>query len=188
MRNIPIVLSGPSGVGKGTLVELLLQEDHSLTKSVSCTTRSPRAGEKSGDAYFFITREEFENRVRENDFLEYDEHFGNLYGTPRSFVERQLKEKSVLLEIDVVGGLNAKRLMPQTILVMVVPPSIEALYERLGARGSETEEEKQTRLQRVKYELEQRDLYDYVVVNDDLERAKRELQNIINQEKNREVI
>lgn len=185
MRNILLAVSGPSGVGKGTLVKLLLEDDPSLALSVSCTTRQPREGETDGKDYFFITREEFASRIAENDFLEYDEHFGNFYGTPRSFVERQLKEKSVLLEIDVVGALNAKRLMPQTALVMIVPPSLEELQNRLAGRGTESDEAKEERLRRVKYELDQQSLYDYVVVNDDLQTAKRRLEEIIQIEKNK---
>ena len=185
MRNVLMAISGPSGVGKGTLVKEILKEDDSLVASVSCTTRLPREGEVDGKDYFFITRAEFEARMAENDFLEYDEHFGNYYGTPRSFVERKLKEKSVILEIDVVGALNAKRILPQTVLIMIVPPSMEALETRLEGRGSETEEERKERLRRVKYELDQQSLYDYVVVNDDLESTKRKLQEIIAKEKNR---
>lgn len=185
MRNILLAVSGPSGVGKGTLVKLLLKDDPSLALSVSCTTRLPREGEADGKDYFFISREEFVSRIAENDFLEYDEHFGNYYGTPRSFVERQLKEKSVLLEIDVVGALNAKRLMPQTTLVMIVPPSMEELQSRLAGRGTESDEAKEERLRRVRYELEQQSLYDYVVVNDDLQTAKRRLEEIIQIEKNK---
>lgn len=138
MRNVVFAISGPSGVGKGTLVKLLLKGDDSLVSSVSCTTRAPRKGEKNGKEYFFLSREEFISRIQENDFLEYDEHFGNYYGTPRSFVERQLKNKSVILEIDVVGALNAKRLMPQTVLIMIVPPDLKALQQRLAGRGSES--------------------------------------------------
>ena len=186
MRNLPFVISGPSGVGKGTLVRKLLSEEGELALSVSCTTRPPREGEVDGREYFFITENEFRNRIRENDFLEYDEHFGNFYGTPRSFVERLLKEKSVILEIDVVGGLNAKRLMPETVLIMVAPPSEEELRSRLAGRGSEDEETFRLRLRRAKYELEQSALYDYVVVNDDLTRACGELQEIVRRERNRE--
>lgn len=188
MRNVLVVISGPSGVGKGTLVDLLLQEDANLVKSVSCTTRAPREGERDGVSYYFITPQEFRSRIAENDFLEYDEHFGNFYGTPRSFVERQLRAHSVILEIDVVGALNAKRLMPRdTVLIMVAPPSQEELEARLVVRGSESDEERAARLRRVKYELDQAPLYDYVVVNDDLQRTKREIQEIIRKEKEKQI-
>ena len=188
MRNILLVLSGPSGVGKGTIVNYLLEEDKNLVKSVSCTTRAPREGEKDGVNYYFISRQEFRARIAENDFLEYDEHFGNFYGTPRSFVERRLKSNSVILEIDVVGALNAKRLMPkETVLIMVTPPSSEELEVRLAARGSESDEERAARLRRVRYELEQAPLYDYVVVNDDLQRTKNEILQIIRNEKEKTI-
>ena len=188
MKNILIVISGPSGVGKGTLVKLLLAEDESLTESVSCTTRAPRAGEVNGREYFFISEREFRDRIAANGFLEFDEHFGNFYGTPRSFVERCLKEKSVILEIDVVGALNAKRLMPESaVLIMIAPPSLEELEKRLAGRGSEGEASLKERMQRVKYELEQQPLYDYVVINDDLQHAKREIQEIIRKEKEKKI-
>ena len=188
MRNVLFVISGPSGVGKGTIVDLLLSEDSDLVESVSCTTRAPRAGEVNGREYFFITEHEFRDRIAANDFLEYDEHFGNFYGTPRSFVERCLKEKSVLLEIDVVGALNAKRLMPErTVLIMVTPPSLQELERRLSARGSEGEEALRERMRRVRYELDQAPLYDYVVVNDDLQRTKHEIQEIIRKEKEKSI-
>ena len=149
---------------------------------------APRAGEVNGREYFFITQSEFRNRIAENDFLEYDEHFGNYYGTPRSFVERQLRSKSVVLEIDVVGALNAKRLMPESaVLVMVTPPSLEELERRLSGRGSEGEEALKERMRRVRYELDQAPLYDYVVVNDDLQRTKREIQEIIRKEKEKQI-
>ncbi len=184
MRNVVLAISGPSGVGKGTLVNLLMEEDENLITSISCTTRAPREGEENGKHYFFLTKEEFARRIDEQDFLEYDEHFGNFYGTPRSFVEEQLKEKSVILEIDVVGALNAKKLMPQTVLIMIAPPSIEALEARLFGRGSENPEQVKERLERVRYELEKQDEYDYVVVNDDLQCAKKRLQEIIAAERN----
>jgi len=184
MRNVVIAVSGPSGVGKGTIVKELLKRNADITASVSCTTRQPRRGERDGKDYFFITREEFEKRIQENGFLEYDEHFGNFYGTPRSFVEETLKTKSVILEIDVVGALNAKKLMPDTILIMILPPSMEDLKARLKGRGSETEEQFKSRLERVKYELAQEDKYDYLVVNDDVIRAAAEIEEIIRREKN----
>lgn len=185
MQNVLFAISGPSGVGKGTLVKLLLGEDDSLVASVSCTTRAPREGEVDGREYYFLSQEEFASRIQENDFLEFDEHFGNYYGTPRSFVERQLKSKSVILEIDVVGALNAKRIMPKAVLIMIAPPSLEELEARLSGRGSESAEQLKERMQRVRYELEQQHLYDYVVVNDDLQSAKKKLQEIIEREKNK---
>ena len=174
-----MVVSGPSGVGKGTLVKRLVQKRNDVVESVSCTTRAPREGELHGREYYFLDKKEFLRRVEENDFLEYDEHFGNYYGTPKSFVRETLKEKSVILEIDVVGGLNAKKAFPECLLVMIVPPSKETLFKRLKGRNSETDEEIQNRLARLEYELSQKDKYDFVIVNDDLEIALAELENIL---------
>ena len=185
MRNILFAISGPSGVGKGTLVKRILSENDNLALSISCTSRKPRRGEENGREYYFVSREEFQQRISENDFLEYDEHFGNYYGTPKSFVLEQLKDKSVILEIAVVGALHAKELMLgecRTVLIMVVPPDFDTLRSRLTGRSSETEEEMLTRMERVKYELSMQDKYDYIVVNDDLNEAKERLLNIIDQE------
>ena len=159
MKNILMAISGPSGVGKGTLVKALLAEREDVTVSVSCTTRPPRAGERDGKEYFFLTRAEFERRIAEDDFLEYDEHFGNYYGTPKSFVRETLKKKSVILEIDVVGALNAKKVFPECVLIMIVPPSEEELKKRLKARNSETEEQIANRLERMEYEFSKKALY-----------------------------
>ncbi len=186
MRNIPFVISGPSGVGKGTIVKALLKKDPTLVESVSMTTRAPRPGEVSGKTYIYVTKEEFEKRIRDGDLLEYDEHFSGLYGTPRSFVEARLKEGSVILEIDVVGGLNAKKLLKDTVLIFIDPPSIEELVERLKKRGTESEQALRERLQRVKYEVHMREQYDYKVLNDDLDRAVEEVLAIINKERNKE--
>lgn len=175
------MVSGPSGVGKGTIVKRLVSRRKDVVESVSCTTRAPRAGEVHGREYYFLTKEDFLRRVKENDFLEYDEHFGNYYGTPKSFVRETLKEKSVILEIDVVGGLNAKKEFPECRLVMIVPPSVEELKRRLIARNSETEEEIENRLSRLEYELSQKDKYDFVIVNDEIETAIQQLEQIIDQ-------
>jgi len=189
MRGTLFVISGPSGVGKGTLVKMLLKEDKSLALSVSCTTRAPREGERNGREYFFLTREEFLDRIEADDFLEYDEHFGNLYGTPKSFVLKMLERKSVILEIDVEGALNVRKALSDSdvkpVLVMVVPPDKDALEARLAKRASETEEERAERLKRVEYELGKRDEYDYVIVNDDLKEAQRQLYEIMKQSKRR---
>jgi guanylate kinase len=150
-----------------------------VIESVSCTTRAPRAGETHGKEYFFISKEEFLKRIDENDFLEYDEHFGNYYGTPKSFVTEMLKTKSVILEIDVVGALNAKKIYPDCILVMIAPPSKEELKRRLQGRGTETPEQVENRLSRLDFELAQQDKYDCVIINDDLQKAIEQFAHIV---------
>ena len=182
MKHSLMVVSGPSGVGKGTLVKALKQKRNDLVESISCTTRAPREGEVHGREYYFLSKEEFQKRIQENDFLEYDEHFGNFYGTPKSFVKEQLKQKSVVLEIDVNGALNAKKAFPESKLVMIVPPSEEELKNRLKGRGSETEEEIENRLKRLTFELSQKDKYDYIIVNDDLNEALAALEKILDEE------
>ncbi len=180
MKGKLLVVSGPSGVGKGTIVKSIIAKREDVVESVSCTTRPPRAGEKEGEHYFFLTRNEFERRIVENGFLEFDEHFGNIYGTPRFFVEQTLAQgKSVVLEIDVEGALGVKERYPESVLVMIVPPSIEELKKRLKGRGTESEEEINRRLARIEYELSKQQAYDFVVVNDDLEKAIYEVEKII---------
>ena len=179
MKHILIAVSGPSGVGKGTIVKTLVKRREDVVESVSCTTRAPREGEKHGREYFFLSKEEFLKRVDEGDFLEYDEHFGNYYGTPKSFVKEMLKERSVILEIDVVGALNAKKAFPECVLVMIAPPSVEELKRRLKGRNSETDEQIENRLSRLDYELSKKDEYDFVIVNDELEDAIKRLSDII---------
>lgn len=179
MKHILMAVSGPAGVGKGTIVKTIINKRDDVVESVSCTTRKPREGEIDGKHYFFISQEEFKRRIEENDFLEYDEHFGNYYGTPRSFVEETLKTKSIILEIDVVGSLNVKKEFPELVLVMIAPPSVEELKRRLIGRGSEDEESLKIRLARLEYELAQRDKYDYYIVNDDLDTAIAEVEAIL---------
>ncbi|MBO5411824.1 MAG: guanylate kinase [Clostridia bacterium] len=179
MKHVLMAVSGPSGVGKGTIVKTLVKRRADVVESVSCTTRAPRQGETHGKEYFFLTKDEFLTRLSQDDFLEYDEHFGNYYGTPKSFVEETLKEKSVILEIDVVGALRVKEKFPETVLVMIVPPSVEELKSRLQGRGSETAEEIENRLSRLSYELSQQDKYDYVIVNDDLEKAIQDVESVL---------
>lgn len=182
MKHVLLAVSGPSGVGKGTMVKTLIARREDVVESVSCTTREPRAGEIHGREYYFLSKEEFFRRIQEGDFLEYDEHFGNFYGTPKSFVREMLKSKSVILEIDVVGALNAKKAFPECLLVMIAPPSLEELARRLKNRNTETDEEIQNRLARLEYELSQSNQYDYVIVNDELEKAIAELESILDRE------
>lgn len=185
MKNILIVLSGPSGVGKGTIARLLVERNEKLALSVSCTTRKPRPAETDGKEYFFLGKTEFEKMIDNNGFLEYSNHFENYYGTPRDFVEENLKNNDVLLEIDVNGGLNVKKSFPQAILIMTVPPSVEEVRNRLIKRNSESIEKINLRIERMGYEIEQSKFYDYVVVNDDLQRAVEEIEQIIIKEKNK---
>ena len=179
MKNKLLVISGPSGVGKGTIVKAIKSRRNDVVESISCTTRLPREGETHGKEYFFLTKEEFLQRIDGDDFLEYDEHFGNYYGTPKSFVLETLKTKSVIMEIDVVGSLCAKQQLPQCKLVMIVPPSMAELRRRLKGRGTETDEQIENRLSRIEYEISQQDKYDYVIVNEDLETAIAEVESII---------
>lgn len=183
MKNVLVAVSGPSGVGKGTIVKTLVKKREDVVESVSCTTRAPRAGEVHGREYYFLSKEEFLRRVADDDFLEYDEHFGNYYGTPKSFVRETLKEKSVVLEIDVVGALNAKKAFPECVLVMIAPPSLQELKRRLQGRNTETDEQIEERLSRLEYELSQKEKYDYVIVNDTLQTAVEELEKIIDDKK-----
>lgn len=189
MKNLLFVISGPSGVGKGTLVRLLTQEDSSLSLSISCTTREPRLLERDGVDYFFLTREQFLEEIACDGFLEYDEHFGHYYGTPKSFVEEKLKTNSVILEIDVVGAFKVREACQKAgvaapVLILICPPDLQTLEKRLGGRKTESDEQRSVRLERVAFELSQQEKYDYIVVNDDLDAAKRRLQEIINQERN----
>jgi guanylate kinase len=187
MRNVLIVLSGPSGVGKGTIAKLLIERNKQLSLSISCTTREPRSGEINGKEYFFISKSEFKKEIDNGGFLEYSEHFENFYGTPRDFVIDKLIYNDVLLEIDVNGGLKVKDSYNDAILIMVVPPSIEELRNRLILRGSESIEKIDLRMERMDYEIEKSSLYDYVVINDNLEQAVLEVEKIIENEKYKDI-
>ena len=182
MKNLLIVLSGPSGVGKGTIVNNLLSRGN-FSLSVSATTRPPREGEREGEAYFFLSRGQFEKEIKEGGFLEYSEHFENLYGTPRKFVEDKLKVSDVVLEIEVDGALQVKKSYPEAVLIFILPPSVEELEKRLKGRGSEPPEKVEKRLSRLGYELSKKELYDYRVINDDLLTAVGEIESIIKSKK-----
>ena len=174
------VISGSSGVGKGTLLKLFLGKHPEFKLSVSCTTRKPREGEEHGINYFFITREEFEKLVKNNEFLEWAEFSGNMYGTQKAYVQRKLAEgKNLILELDTVGALNVKKIMPEACLIFILPPSFEELESRLRGRNTETEEAIQKRLNTVKIEIKRSNQFDYKVVNDSLERALTELEDIM---------
>ena len=178
-----IVISGPSGVGKGTVVDMLLKKLDDAVLSVSCTTRAPREGETDGKSYFFITKETFLKMIDENGFLEYSNHFENYYGTPRFFVEQKLAEKkTVILEIDVDGARRVRNEFPESLLLMITPPSREELVRRLKQRGTENEQVIADRLRRADYEMSHSKFYDYTVINDDLDKT---VENIIKIVENR---
>ncbi len=174
------VLSGPSGVGKGTLREHALNDLSNLVYSISCTTRKPREGETNGVEYRFITHEKFEEDIRQNLFLEYAHVHSDYYGTLKADVERELDAgKNVLLEIDVQGALQVRDKIHEAVLIFVAPPSIETLESRLRNRNTESEEALRVRLSNAAKELDLQNEYDYIIVNDDLDKACEELRRII---------
>lgn len=175
-----IVISGPSGVGKGTICDILLKSCANLSLSVSATTRAPRDTDKEGVTYYFKTTDEFRKMIKENQFLEWAEYNGNYYGTPLAPVRERLDNgTNVLLEIDVQGALNIKKLCPDAVYIFITPPSIEELHARLKGRGTESPEDIERRIASADAELMQKDKYDYVVVNDNLEDAVNQIKNII---------
>ncbi len=182
-KGLLIVLSGPSGVGKGTIVKELLKKRPETSLSVSCTTRAPRVGEKDGVNYFFVSKEYFERTIKEGGFLEYSNHFENYYGTPKAFVEKKLESGDVILEIEVDGALSVKSVYPAALLIMVTPPSKEELFTRLRGRSTESEEVIARRVERADYELSFADRYDYTVVNDRLDDAVEKIAQIIENER-----
>ncbi len=180
-RGVLFVFSGPSGVGKGTLKAKLFEEfADQIAYSVSATTRGPREGEVDGKDYFFISRQEFERRVKNNEFLEHAEFAGNCYGTPRAYVEKLLDSgMNVVLEIDVQGALQVMKSMPECVSVFILPPSFEELEHRLRGRGTETEEKVRERLETAKRELPYAPQYDYQIVNGgDIEAAYQSLRDV----------
>ena len=177
---ILLVLSGPSGVGKGTLAKLLLDSDPTFTFSVSATTRAPREGERDGVDYRFLTDEAFQAMIAEGAFLEHAEVHGHRYGTPRGPVEELLRRGSnVLLDIDVQGGLQVMRAMPEAAGIFILPPSWAELRRRLTARGTETPEAIERRLGNARGEVEQLGHYRFAVINDQLDAAFEDLKAIV---------
>lgn len=174
------VISGCSGVGKGTLLKVFLEKNPQIELSISATTRKPRPGEVDGVNYFFLTKEEFETAVKNNEFLEWAEFNGNFYGTKEAYVEKKLNEgKNVILEIETRGAFQIKEKKPDVVLIFILPPSLDELEHRLRGRNTEDEAAIQNRLHEAYRELECSKKYDYCIVNDDLNQAVKELEDVI---------
>ena len=179
-QGILAVVSGFSGAGKGTLMKALLEKYDNYALSISATTRKPREGEVHGREYFFMSVDEFEALIANDQLIEHAKYVSNYYGTPRSYVEEKMEEgKDVILEIEIQGALKVKEKFPETLLIFVVPPSAEELKKRLIGRGTETMEVIEQRMNRATEEAEAMDAYDYILVNDDLNKAVESLHNLI---------
>ena len=174
-----IVISGASGVGKGTVLGLAMKKRDDLRFSVSATTRPPRPNEEDGVHYYFVTRERFEEMIRNGDFLEYDEHAKNYYGTPRGQALEKMENGHVLLDIEPKGAAQVRRAMPEATLIFIMPPDLEELERRLRGRGDTPEDQIKIRMERAVWEMEQKEWYDHVVINDDAERCAEEILKII---------
>lgn len=183
-KGLLIVISGPSGVGKGTVRKALFErEGHDLVYSVSMTTRKPRDGEVDGSDYYFVSQEEFERQIENDNLLEYANFVGNYYGTPYDKVEEQLDNgNEVVLEIEVQGAIQVKAKKPDAVFIFIAPPSYEALEQRLRRRGTESEEIIKERLDKAYREIEQAPAYDYIVINDDVDNAADRIMAIIRAE------
>ena len=173
------VLSGCSGVGKSTVLAQVMASRDDLRFSVSATTRAPRPGEVDGESYYFVTKEQFEAMIAKNEFLEYDAHMDNYYGTPKGQLEEKLVTGSVILDIEPNGAFNVRRTWPEAVLIFIAPPSMQELERRLRSRGDTGEEQIRIRLDRAAWELEQSKKYDHIVINDQVKACADEILKII---------
>ena len=173
------VISGASGVGKGTVLARVMDKRQDLRFSVSATTRPPRPGEVDGVHYYFVTKETFEDMITRGEFLEYDAHAANYYGTPRGQAQEKMVGGHVLLDIEPNGAKQVKTAAPEAVLIFIMPPSVAELERRLRGRGDTPEDQIRMRMERATWEMEQRSWYDYVVTNDDVDTCAQEILNII---------
>ena len=173
------VLSGASGVGKSTVLRAVMQDRDDLLFSVSATTRAPRPGETDGVDYYFITKETFQEMIEKGEFLEYDGHMDNFYGTPKGQLEEKLSRGHVLLDIEPNGAFAVQKARPDATLIFIAPPSLQELERRLRSRGDTSEEQIRMRLERAAWEMEQSKRYDIVVINETVETCAEILRNII---------
>ncbi|MFH5836359.1 guanylate kinase [Proteiniclasticum sp. C24MP] len=184
-RGLLLVISGPSGAGKGTVCDAYKKHcENFIWNSVSMTTRAPRAGEVEGESYYFVSREEFQKMIENDEFLEYAEVYGNYYGTPRAEVERKLSEGTdVILEIDIQGALNVQENTTEGIFIFILPPSMNELRNRIIGRGSETPESLLTRFKSAYNEINYVNKYNYAITNHTVEQAYQDLICIVRAEK-----
>lgn len=183
-KGLLIVISGPSGAGKGTICKALLEKRQDIEVSVSATTRNPRDGEIDGVNYHFLKKEDFLKKLEQGDFLEYAQVYGNFYGTPKSNVEEVLESgKNVILEIDIQGALKVKEKATEGVFIFILPPSMEELKQRIIKRGSETPESLMTRFKSAYKEINYVSKYNYAVVNDNVEDAVKKIEAILLAEK-----
>ncbi|MBQ5899498.1 MAG: guanylate kinase [Alistipes sp.] len=179
-KGVLVLFSGPSGVGKDTVLEIVLAKDTSLQKSVSCTTRGIRENEIDGKDYYFITVPEFEEMIENHEVLEFTRYGQNFYGTPKAPIDKWLSEgKTVILKIEVEGASNIKKLYPDSVGIFIMPPSMEVLEQRLRSRGTEGEADIKKRLEIAHSEIGHSKVYDYLVVNDDLEKTSENVLDIL---------
>lgn len=183
-RGTLIVISAPSGAGKGTVISNLLEKENNLWLSVSATSRAPRTNDIEGETYYFYSKEEFENKIKEGYFLEYAEYAGNYYGTPKKIIEEKLNEGiDVILEIEIQGAMQIKNLIPESIFIFIMPPTLEELKRRLVGRNTDSKEKIIERFKIAYKEINEVSKYNYVVVNDEVNNAVRKIQAIIKAEK-----
>lgn len=182
-QGILLVVSGPSGAGKGTICKSLLEQRLDLAYSVSCTTRQPRRGEVDGENYFFLTKESFEEMIEQDELLEYAKVYDNYYGTPKEYVMKQLRAgRDVVLEIDTQGALKVKEHFPEGVFVFIVPPSLGELSKRIYKRGTDADDVIKRRLSAASGELTYASKYDYIVVNDEVDKATAKVGKIMDAE------
>lgn len=183
-RGSLIVISGPSGCGKGTIIQEFLKNHDNVWLSISCTSRDIRPGDIKDETYYFISREEFEKKIENNEFLEYALYNGNYYGTPKEHIEEKLtKGIDVILEIEVQGALKVKEIVPEAICIFIMPPSMKELRKRLVGRGTESKEKVLNRFKTAYREINEVTRYNYVVTNDSVEEASMKIAAIIMSEK-----
>ena len=173
------VISGASGVGKSTVLKRVMDARKDIRFSVSATTRAPREGEQEGVSYYFVTHEKFRQMIENKEFVEYDDHMKNFYGTPRAQLEEKLLEGDVFLDIEPNGAFNVRAQRPDAVLIFIAPPSFEELERRLRSRGDTPEDQIAVRLERARWEMEQSAKYDYIVINDRVETCADEILKII---------